>query len=69
MSWPLILAMKKRAFGTSVAKSSFAARKTDSSASDDNPSASFGTSNGLAWARTANGIGPSGVAVAGGVLI
>ena len=29
MSWPLSLATKKRAFGTSIARFSFAARKTD----------------------------------------
>jgi hypothetical protein len=47
-----------------VARFSFAARRTDSNASDENPSASFGSSNGRAWARTASGIGPSGVVAA-----
>ena len=64
MSWPLSLATKKSAFGTSVARFSFAARRTDSNASDENPSASFGSSNGRTWARIASGIGPSGVVAA-----
>ena len=38
--------------------------QNDSNASDENPSASFGRSNGRAWARTASGIGPSGVVAA-----